>query len=1470
MTVPTINFRSIREHEGTKHRGFEELVFQLIPWIDEEVAGREVVRHGSPDGGVEAHVKFRDGSIRGWQAKYFFSIGASQLKQMKESFHAALEAYPTLSSYTFVVPFNPPSGKPKRGKSARQRVDDAFARWESEAAKKGHMLKFGLVGESRLLDLLTAEEHAGRVHYWFDARALFGRDWQLKSIEAAIDAAGPRYTREVSVDLPVSFVFEGLGRTERFANRLSEHVAEVALATRRLSVNRESALTNELAAEVVSAAATVENLVAALEEAPLEGVTPLDWDQQSMGLRDAWERLDTLHMELFRREEVLRSEKPDGAATSRDSPWEGVQTLRLGVLDVSHALDNLIEFLSSPAARLAATPLLFLTGDAGTGKTHLLCDVAERRVKEGLPTVLVMGQQIGEGNPRALVPDQLGLKDMSMEAFLSALNAAGEVAGTRALFMVDAINEGGGLVSWPPHLRSLSAEVTRYPYVGLVLSCRSSYVEAMLDSASEASEPRPADIGFVEVKHRGFAGNEWKAATTFFEHYRLALPDFPLLVPEYTNPLFLKLLCQSLHSAGEKTLPRGAIGVTRLFERFLGEANRTLARRSRCDFRRKDDLVSRAVASVAGTMLATGQDWIPMAEFRRISQELLPRPDWDKSLEKGLIDEGVVIEDMLGSSAVARLSYQRLGDHLQAVDLLRARDIEGIRSFLVKLDGEEGGLWERSGLLEALAVELPEKLGRELHELVANPGDWDVQDAFLESVIWRDPACFPDDLALPYLKSISRSRSDWYDDPVLDKLLQVACVPGHPFNAERLDKTLAQLRLPVRDAHWTTYINSCAGKDSIVRRIVNWARSPRQEAVADDAASLAAVTLAWLLASSNRGLRDCATKALVTLLRGRIPTLVDLLERFDSVDDPYVTERLYAVAYACALSTTAPETLRVLAGAVYDNVFADGQPPVHIMLRDYARGVIEVALSRGVVPPQVDLNLVRPPYSSPWPVRIPSRESLQDRAPEPTHRQLWMSLDGPFADFANYTVGHAVSQFEAPNQGKLRRQRREMARRTEDTAPSAPTTDESEDSPLHAFLDQLQRHPPPDPSLEPVMWSGSEAARWILGRVLKLGWNPARLGAYDNGVASQDRHAEDDRIERIGKKYQWIAFHELLARIADHCKFKQLYSDPLGPYDGPRQLLERDIDPTLTSTPLNKSSRHSAVTWWQPLSVDIERFENSDARSVWSLREDDLPQPDDLRALLQVTDPDGSAWLALNGMYNWEEEPPKDAPAMFVARGQLWLMVRSYVVPRRSFDAFTDWAQRQDWYGAWMPDGQSTDGAYLGEWGRHPPSQDVGDGLRKIADRRYQSGEAPTDVLPTWATYHWEGDGSITGGMNKVVPASWLVSHADLQPSTGNFAFVGREGQEIAFDPSARESGPSALLFREDSFRTLLDREDCSLVWTVLGEKNVLGGDFRPRPILAISGVAGLESGSADLEVALRTVVHQPGAEPLPPPQPQG
>ena len=153
---------------------------------------------------------------------------------MKRSFETALENHPTLVRYTFVLPFNPPSGQHAHGNSASQKLRTAFTRWKSEAAVKGHAVEIRFVGESQLLDILTAEEHTGRVLYWFDQRLLFTKAWFENKLEAAVDAAGTRYTSEVNVELPVGFAFESLGRTKPFAERFAETVAEVGHSARCL------------------------------------------------------------------------------------------------------------------------------------------------------------------------------------------------------------------------------------------------------------------------------------------------------------------------------------------------------------------------------------------------------------------------------------------------------------------------------------------------------------------------------------------------------------------------------------------------------------------------------------------------------------------------------------------------------------------------------------------------------------------------------------------------------------------------------------------------------------------------------------------------------------------------------------------------------------------------------------------------------------------------------------------------------------------------------------------------------------------------------------------------------------------------------------------------------------------------------------------------------------------------------------
>ena len=97
---------------------------------------------------------------------------------------------------------------------------------------------------------------------------------------------------------------------------------------------------------------------------------------------------------------------------------------------------------------------------------------------------------------------------------------------------------------------------------------------------------------------------------------------------------------------------------------------------------------------------------------------------------------------------------------------------------------------------------------------------------------------------------------------------------------------------------------------------------------------------------------------------------------FIDVNDPYVFERLMAVAYGCAMRSEDTEAIGSLAADIYAWVFRDGHPPVHILARDYARGVIEVAVHRGIAL-DIDMSKVRPPYNSTFPDNIPTEEELR-------------------------------------------------------------------------------------------------------------------------------------------------------------------------------------------------------------------------------------------------------------------------------------------------------------------------------------------------------------------------------------------------------------------------------------------------------------------------------------------------------------
>ena len=512
--------------------------------------------------------------------------------------------------------------------------------------------------------------------------------------------------------------------------------------------------------------------------------------------------------------------------------------------------------------------------------------------------------------------------------------------------MIDAINEGTGRKIWPSHLAAFLPHLERSPWIGVVLSVRSSFEELVL--------PEDVRSRAAIVTHSGFMGLEYDAMKSFFLHYGLELPSTPLLAPEFQNPLYLKTLCQGLKAKGERHLPRGLQGITTVFDWYLSAVNKTLA--SILDFDSRIPLVRQALEAVAEAIADSDKRWLTLTKAGEVVNQLLPGRDFTRSLYRGLVVEGVLVEEALrlqdaDREVVVFIGYERFADHLVAKSLLsRYLDVNAPASAFEP----EGGLaficddkhYISPGLLEALCIQIPEKTGQELISIAPTCADrWELGDAFRQSLVWRSYAAFSEDTC-EALNRLCQSEQDLHD--TLDVLLTVATLLGHPLNAWFLDGQLQKDTMPDRDAWWSVYLHHAYGTQGAVDRLVDWASSLDPNiSIDDETVDLCTIALSWMFTTSNRFLRDRATTAVTSLLTGRLAAVVRLVRRLGDVDDPYVAERVYAVAYGVAMRCHDPVAVGVLATCVYKRIFASGSPPPHILLRDYARGVCERALYLG-------------------------------------------------------------------------------------------------------------------------------------------------------------------------------------------------------------------------------------------------------------------------------------------------------------------------------------------------------------------------------------------------------------------------------------------------------------------------------------------------------------------------------------------
>lgn len=399
----------------------------------------------------------------------------------------------------------------------------------------------------------------------------------------------------------------------------------------------------------------------------------------------------------------------------------------------ANAASIVATFLRSASIELVANNALLLLGGWGMGKTHALCDLTETRMRSHLPTLFFLAQRIPFGsNPLDGLCQATGLAATRRE-LLRELDRMGRHRRTRAVLVIDAINEGDR-VQWKQSVTAIVQELSQYRHVGLIISCRQPFDQQILS--------KRATKKFVVVYHQGFSEIEFDAQVSFFQHYNIPSPQVPLITPEYSRPLFLQLLCQAiatLSTAGKhrqlRSFASGQKGMTYLLEYFCKKIGGPIEadfglQGGKCWQIVKGQPISHGGATfgVASRMATELRDYLTWDECLLEVVEFVDGPHrrhTARRLVRRMITDGILAEDLRwennGYVEVIRFPYQRFGDHIIAWSLLRHLNTGSQttirRSFyrnkplgrIFELSPDRR-TFQRPGFASAIMLEFPERI----------------------------------------------------------------------------------------------------------------------------------------------------------------------------------------------------------------------------------------------------------------------------------------------------------------------------------------------------------------------------------------------------------------------------------------------------------------------------------------------------------------------------------------------------------------------------------------------------------------------------------------------------------------------------------------------------------------------------------------------------------------------------------------
>lgn len=875
-------------------------------------------------------------------------------------------------------------------------------------------------------------------------------------------------------------------------------------------------------------------------------------------------------------------------------------------LQVTNALDDMYiaQERISKARGLLRTNMVAVLADAGAGKTQMAAQLTAP--SDNRPAgILFRGKNLKKGETLDDLSKRYhidGRQVSSIEKILQALDSAAIRSRCRLPLVIDGLNESEEPRDWHDLLSTLSVMLTRYPNVLVVCTLRTgerrrennSYDYQSIDSDNRwsfADIALPKDIQVMESD--GFGVDTEEAVEKYFSYYKIKVLDDEIALDIFNHPLNLRIFCDLTNPKKEKEvqIDHAPASLTILFEKYLDDICERISQMSLVHKYTKSE-VSFALYHLGLCLWDGGSRDIHEQHYKAVIKESSAL-DWSSSLINLLSEEGVIFRNPGSEYGEYLLSpvYDLLGGYLIADGLIKKYQKNNLLEkvsdpeFLENFTGENH---------HDLAVDVFRSLATLIPHRMNGIHWWQhMPDGYIGAALF-----YVTDSEKKYINQATvdaiKERfyaSDEAQKKYFPQLQKFRGAISHPLNARFFDDLLTEMSVTERDLSWTEWLRKrndlVMGTNSAFKELEVlescWKETKSTRGELD---YLKLLWVKWFLTSTDHRLRDAATRTIYWFGRGCAQTLFDESVRSLTINDPYVPERMLAASYGVAMALHTEhegtefkkEILPKYARKLYDSVFSieSKTSTTHILICEYASKIIELAALYNKA------TFSKEVLNTKFPFQRGTRESWGEAFR--TTEEGW-GHQTPFRmDFSNYTIGRLVPE-----------------RRNYD-------------------FDHEEY---------------KSIASKILWRVEQLGWSYKSFGKIDDEIPDSHRRysaaSGDQRTDRYGKKYSWIAYHEMAGMIY-----------PVPEYiNKPRHSLI-DIDPSFPKPP--EDEKLFDINLLGSMEQDNESWVESGESTL------------DLTDFLSISDTpeSGQSWVVLDGYINQREK---------TIRRDSFCFTRSFFVP---------------------------------------------------------------------------------------------------------------------------------------------------------------------------------------------------------------